>query len=151
MVNIYTAFEAVLKAALPQDCKIFQANMPQQNMDSLARESAKICTYIIYKDRARLNTSGRTPVHEIAVEVSIFGTLAEADKMSNDLTDMLVSQVVESNGWNFDLVHAPTGKRDIWDQRIQGKREYLQFQGFAIEPETVEPEPEDVTGTAGQS
>ena len=136
MVTIYEAFEAVIRqAAIPPDCRIFQANMPLQNMDALARESALLCTYLISKDRARLNTDGRTPVHEVTIEVSFFGTLAEVDKMSADLSELLVSSVVTAKGWTFDLVHAPTGKRDIWEPRIQGKREFIQFQGFAIEPE----------------
>ena len=134
MVKIYDAFESLLKTALPKDCKIFAVNMPLQLMDQLSRETAKLATWLIVTDRVRVNTDGSSPVHEVTIEVSVYGTLDDVDAMAYDLNSVLVGQEVSSSGWRFVLVPGQTGKRDIWDPRIASKREHLQFRGFAIEP-----------------
>jgi hypothetical protein len=137
MTSIYDAIEAVLKAALPADCRIFPVNMPLQLMDQLARETAKLCTYLIFQDRIRQTASGATPVHDITLEISVYGTLADVDSMANDLTTLLVGQEVTAQGWRFYLRPSQAaGRRDVWDPRIAVKREYIQFQGLVIAPES---------------
>ena len=131
---IYDAIETMLKAVVPADCRIFHANMPLQLMDQLSRETAKLATWLIVTDRVRVNTDGSSPVHEVTIEVSVYGTLDDVDAMAYDLNSVLVGQEVSSSGWRFVLVPGQTGKRDIWDPRIASKREHLQFRGFAIEP-----------------
>ena len=133
-VRIYDASELMLKTALPSDCRIFQANMPLQVMDQLARESAKLCTYLIYQDRVRMNSSGATPVHEINLEISLYGTLSDVDDMVKAINGLCLGSPVSASGWQFILLPAQAGRRDVWEPRIQVKREWLQFRGFAIEP-----------------
>ena len=134
MVNIYDAFELLLKTALPKDCRIFQANMPLQLMDQLTRDTAKLATWLIVTDRVRVNTDGSSPVHEVTIEVSVYGSLTDVDTMAYDLTSVLVGQEMSASGWRFVLVPGQAGKRDVWEPRITVKREHLQFRGFAIEP-----------------
>ena len=134
MVNIYDAFEGLLKTALPQDCRIFQANMPLQQMDQLAREAARLCTWLIVTDRVRVNSDGSSPVHEVMIEISVYGSLEDVDTMATDLKDVLIGHETASCGWRFALVPGQAGKRDVWEPRIAAKREHLQFRGFAIEP-----------------
>ena len=135
MVTIYDAIETMLKPVLPQDCRIFQADMPLQVMDSLTRESAKLCAYLIFQDRIHMNSSGATSVHEVVIEFSFYGSLADVDSMAAELSALLVGSEVNAAGWRFVLTPAPTGKRDIWEPRIQVKREWIQYRGLAIEPE----------------
>lgn len=143
MTTIYDAFEAVLKTALPKDCRIFQANMPLQLMSTLTRETAKLCTYLVFQDRIRVNSSGATPVHEVSIEISLYGTLDDTNSMAASINELLLGQEIKSAGWHFILKSAQAGKRDVWEPGIQVKREWLQYQGFAIEPESA------VIGTAG--
>lgn len=143
MIKIYDAFELLLKTAVPQDCRIFHANMPLQLMDQLTRDTAKLCTWLLFQDRIHVNSSGGTSVHEIIIEISVFGTLDDVDSMARSITEVLVESVVTSGGWKFILTPDTAGKRDIWEPRIQVKREWLRLKGFAIEPESA------VTGTAG--
>ena len=44
--QVYDAIEALIKSVVPEDCRIFQANMPLQLMGSLERETMRICTYL---------------------------------------------------------------------------------------------------------
>jgi hypothetical protein len=117
--------------------------MPLQLMNTLTRETAKLCTYLIFQDRIHLNSSGATPVHEITIEISLYGSLDEITGMAASVNEMLLGAEVNSEGWRFVLRHAQAGKRDIWEPGIMVKREWLQYQGLAIEPESA------VTGTAG--
>ena len=134
--RIYDALEEILKAVVPTGCRIFHANMPLQLMDQLARESMKICTFLVQQDRIRMNTSGITPVHDVIVEVSFYGSLADVDDMAKALNTALIGNDIEALGWHFCLYPSQqAGKRDVWDPRIQVKREWLQFRGLAIEPE----------------
>ena len=134
--RIYDAIEAMLKTVLPKGCRIFHANMPLQVMDQLQRETAQLCTYILQQDIIRRNTSGATPVHEVIIEVSFYGSLTDVDGMAAALNGLLIGSEIESEGWRFCLYPSPqAGKRDIWEPRIQAKRDWLQYRGFAIEPE----------------
>jgi len=133
--RIYDAFESLIRNAVPEDCKVFQANMPLQLMDSLARETMRVCTYLLIQDRVRNTASGSTPVHEVLIEVSFYGSLDDADTMSKDLTAQICGQTVTAEGWSFSLVAGQAGKRDVWEPRITVKREHLQFRGLAVEPE----------------
>lgn len=132
--SIYDAFEAFLRSVLPEGCKIFQANMPFQQMQSLARETAQVCTWLISADVPRVNSSGRTPVHDMTIEVNLFGTLAEADANANAVIDALVGEQILSEGWDFVLHQARPGRRDIWEPQVQVKRVWLSFSGLVIEP-----------------
>ena len=145
MITIYDAFESVLKAAVPDDCRIFHVNMPLQLMSTLTRETAKLCTYLIFQDRIRLNSSGSTPIHEVSIELSLYGTLEDVNSMAASVNEMLLGQEVNASGWRFVLKQQQAGKRDIWEPGLQVKREWLQYQGFAIEPENSAAD----TGTAG--
>ena len=137
--RIYDALEALLKSAVPEDCRIFQANMPLQLMDQLARETARLCTYLVQQDRNRMTASGRTPVHEVTIEVSFYGSLADVDDMATALNGILIGNEVEFEGWRFCLYPSPqAGKRDVWEPRAAVKREWLQYKGLAIEPEDEE-------------
>ena len=134
--RIYDGIEALLKAVVPTGCRIFHANMPLQVMDQLQRETAQLCTYLVQQDNIRMNSSGPTPVHEVLVEVSFFGSLADVDDMAANLSALLIGNEITAEGWRFCLYPSPqSGKRDIWEPRIQVKREWLQFKGFAIEPD----------------
>ena len=138
-MTIYEVIEALLKAVLPQDCRIYQGNMPMQLMDQLQRETMRICTYLVFQDRIRMNSSGATTVHEIIVEFSLFGSLSDANDMANSVSELFIGQTVEVGGWHISLFPAPNvGKRDIWEPRVAVKREWLQFKGFAIEPDPEE-------------
>ncbi|MBQ6508076.1 MAG: hypothetical protein IJI07_01260 [Flexilinea sp.] len=145
MKTMHDAFETILKAALPKDCRIFSINMPLQLMNTLTRETAKLCTYLIQQDRIRLNSSGASPVHEVTIEVSLYGSLDEINSMAASVNGMLLGQEIKASGWRFVLKPAQPGKRDVWEPGIQVKREWLQYQGFAIEPENAGAD----TGTAG--
>ena len=134
--TIYEAIETILKAVLPQDCRIYHANIPLQVQDQLQRETMRLCSYLVFQDRVHVNSSGPTPVHEVIIEFSFYGNLTDASEMANDLTAMLVGDTVTSKGWRFCLYPAPgSGKRDVWEPRVAVKREWLQLKGFAIEPE----------------
>ena len=134
--HLYDVFEGLLRSVLPDDCRIFQANMPLQLMDALTRESARLCTYLVFQDRIRMNSSGATPVHDVTVEINLYaGTIDDVDTMSRAVSDLFVGKEVTDSGWCFVLYPAQTGKRDIWEPRIQVKREWIQFRGLAIEPE----------------
>ena len=135
---IYDAIETMLKAVVPADCRIFHANMPLQLMDQLTRSTAKLCTYLVFQDRIHMNSSGATPIHEITIEFSFYGSLSDVDDMAKDLNTLLVGTEVNAGGWRFILAPAQNGRQDIWEPRLQVKREWLRFTGFAIEPETTE-------------
>ena len=139
--RVYDALEQLIKGVLPADCKVFQANMPLQIMDSLQRETMRICTYLIYQDRIRINSSGITPVHEVMIEISCYGTLNDVDDMARALNELFIGHELVSLGWRFALYPSPqSGKRDIWEPRVRVKREWLQFKGIVIEPDESEHE-----------
>ena len=149
--RVYDALEELIRSVVPSDCRIFQANMPLQLMDQLARESARICTYLVFQDRRRQNSSGATLVHDISVEFSFYGSLAAVDDMTTALTGLFTGSIVESSGWRFCLhPNQQSGRRDVWEPRISVKREWLQFEGIAIEPE-AETESEEAEASGGNN
>ena len=135
---VYNAIEHLIRAAVPSDAKVFQANMPFQVMGTLQREAARIVTYLITADRRRVNTSGATPVHELTIEVNFFGTLTDADSMANAFSDLVTGEEYKVNGWTIDLDQQ--SRRDIWEPQVAVKHVWTQFRGLAIGPEN---------GTAG--
>ena len=141
MVTIYDAFDAVLKEMLPEDCRLFRLTMPLQLIQSLIRDNVKLCVWSLSSDQIRVNTSGATPVHEVSIDISVFGTLEEAAAMASAILAGLIGSDVESSGWHFVLRQRQPGKQDLWEPQIQTRREWIQLTGIVIEPA--------VTGTAG--
>ena len=141
VVTIYDAFDSILKSMLPADCKVFRLSIPMQMINSLTRETAKLCVWMLTGDQIRVNTSGATPVHEVTIDVSVFGTLEDASDMANTLLAGFIGKGIEADGWHFELRQKMPGKQDLWEPQIQDKRVWLQLTGIVIEPA--------VTGTAG--
>ena len=136
--RVYDAIESLIRAAVPADAKVFQANMPFQVMGTLQREAARIVTYLITADKRRVNSSGSTPVHEITVDVNFFGSLADADDMANAFSDLVTGEEYKVRQWT--IIIDQQNRRDIWEPQVAVKRVYAQFKGLAIAPEN---------GTAG--
>lgn len=132
--QIYDAVTDLLKAVLPEDCRIFHGAVPLQVLDSLQRQAARICVWLISSDQPRVNTSGATPVHEITLEASLFGQLGDIDSMVVSLTEATTGNEIEVDGWTFDI--DVRTRRDMWEAQIQTKRAWLQFRGLVIEPAT---------------
>lgn len=126
----YEDFEAVLKRALP-GVLVFQANMPFVKMDELARASVKTVTYLFYQDIERVTSSGPSGVHDVLIEVNLFGDLTEIDRMADALNAVLLSDDVKSGGRTFCL--AVKDKKDIWEPDIKAKRIWIQYKGLMIE------------------
>ena len=135
---IYDAIETLIKAAVPADAKVFQANMPFQIMSTLQREAARIVTYLISADRRRVNSSGATPVHEITLEINFFGTLQDADEMASAFSDLITGEEYTTKGWTIAIDQQ--SRRDIWEPQVAVKHVWTQYKGLAIAPES---------GTAG--
>ena len=128
----YDAFEAILKEALP-GVPVFQANMPFQKMDELARAALKTVTYQFFQDVERVTTSGPSGVHDVIIEVNLFGPLAEIDGMATALNSALLSDDVAAPPFLFTLVLKD--KKDIWEAGIKAKRLWLQYKGLMIKGE----------------
>jgi len=131
-ITRYEAFEAILKEALP-GVLIYQANMPFVKMDELARAAVKVVTYLFYQDTERVTTSGPSGVHDVVIEVSLFGPLEEIDRMGQVLNDVLLHRDVESGNWVFAL--SMKDKKDIWEPNIKSKRIWLQYKGLMLNEE----------------
>ncbi len=127
--NQYEAFEAVLKAAMP-NVPVFQANMPFTKMDELARASVKTATYLFYQDTERVNSSGATGVHDVIIEVNLFGPLDEINRMAADLNTLLLNNDLTVRSWLFCL--SVKDKKDIWEPNIKAKRLWIQYKGLMI-------------------
>lgn len=125
----YEAFEAILKEIFP-GVPVFQANMPLLKMDELARAEVKTVTYLFYQDTARVTTSGPSGVHDVIIEVNLFGPLDAIDEMAKSLTTVLLSDDVEMDPFVFTLVLKD--KKDIWEAGIKAKRLWMQFSGLMI-------------------
>ncbi len=125
----YEAFEAVLKEVLP-GVLIYQANMPFVKMDEMARAAVKAVTYLFFQDTERVTTSGASGVHDVLIEVNLFGPLEEIDRMAQILNGALLHQEVESENWCFAL--NIKDKKDIWDPNIKAKRLWIQYKGLMI-------------------
>lgn len=128
--NQYEAFEAVLKEALPGTL-VFQANMPFSKMDELARAASKVVTYLFFQDTERVTTSGKSGVHDAAIEVNLFGPLNVIDQMATVLSQLFLNEEPVSSGWTFSLVIQD--KKDIWEPDIKAKRIWIQYKGLMIE------------------
>ena len=135
---VYDAIEALIRAAVPSDAKVYQANMPFQVMSTLQRETAMIVTYLISADHRRVNSSGATPVHEITIEINFFGTLQDADEMASAFSDLVSGEEYTAKGWTIAIDQQ--SRRDIWEPQASVKHVWTQFKGLAIAPES---------GTAG--
>lgn len=135
---VYDAIETLIRAAVPSDAKVFQANMPFQIMSTLQRETARIVTYLISADRRRVNSSGATPVHEITIEINFFGTLQDADEMASAFSDLITGEEYTTKGWTIAIDQQ--SRRDIWEPQVAVKHIWTQYKGLAIAPES---------GTAG--
>ena len=131
--RVYDAIESLIRAAVPSDARVFQANMPFQVMGTLARETARIVTYMITTDRRRVNSSGATPVHEITLEVNFYGSLADADDMANNFSNLVTGEEYKVKKWT--IVIDQQSRRDIWEPQVAVKHIWTQFKGLAIEPE----------------
>lgn len=125
----YEVFEAILKAAL-SDVLVFQANMPFVKMDELARASVKVVTYLFYQDTERVTSSGASGVHDVVIEVNLFGPLEDIDRMANALNVLLLNDDVTVGRWTFTL--GIKDKKDIWEPDIKAKRLWLQYKGLMI-------------------
>lgn len=112
---------------------IYQANMPFVKMDELARAAVKVVTYLFYQDTERVTTSGPSGVHDVVIEVSLFGPLEEIDRMGQVLNDVLLHRDVESGNWVFAL--SMKDKKDIWEPNIKSKRIWLQYKGLMLNEE----------------
>lgn len=128
----YEAFEAVLKSVFP-DVMVFQANMPFVKMDELARAAVKTVTYLFFQDTERVTTSGASGVHDVVIEVNLFGPLDEIDRMAQELNALLLNDDVQSGQWCFTLVMKD--KKDIWEPNIKSKRLWIQYKGLMIREE----------------
>ena len=127
--NQYEAFEAILKSIFP-DIPVFQANMPLLKMDELARAEVKTVTYLFYQDVERVTTSGPSGVHDVVIEVNLFGPLDTIDGMAESLNLVLLSDDVEMSSFTFSLVLKD--KKDVWEAGIKAKRLWLQYKGLMI-------------------
>lgn len=125
----YEAFEAILKGVFP-GIPVFQANMPLLKMDELARAEVKTATYLFYQDTERVTTSGPSGVHNVIIEVNLFGPLSEIDRMAEELNTVLLSDDVEMEPFVFTLVLQD--KKDIWEAGIKAKRLWMQYKGLMI-------------------
>jgi len=132
--QVYDAVTALLKAALPDDCRIFHGAVPLQVLDSLQRQTAHICVWLITADKVRINSSGSTPVHEITIEASLFGSLEDIDDMASELIALTTGEEIEAKYWTFDIDLRT--RKDMWEPQIQTKRVWLQLAGIAIAPQT---------------
>ena len=128
----YEAFEAVLKSVFP-DVMVFQANMPFVKMDELARAAVKTVTYLFFQDTERVTTSGASGVHDVVIEVNLFGPLDEIDRMAQELNAFVLNDDVQSGQWCFTLVMKD--KKDIWEPNIKSKRLWIQYKGLMIKEE----------------
>ena len=128
--NQYEAFEALLKEALP-NTPVFQANMPFAKMDELARAAAKTVTYLFFQDTQRVNSSGPSGVHNVVIEINLFGPLAEIDAMAAALNELFLADDVTADRWTFCL--SVKDKKDIWEPNIKAKRIWIQYSGLMIE------------------
>lgn len=128
--NQYEAFETILKAMLPGTL-VYQANMPFVKMDEMARAEAKAVTYLFYQDIERITTSGASGVHDVLIEVNLFGRLEEIDQMAATLNDLLLNDDVTAERWTFAL--SVKDKKDIWEPNIKSKRLWIQYKGIMIE------------------
>lgn len=125
----YDAFEAILKEIVP-GVPVFQANMPFQKMDELARAAVKTVTYLFYQDTERVYMDGPSGVHDVVIEVNLFGPLDEIDRMAGALNAVLLSDDVEKAPYTFSLVLKD--KKDIWEPGIKAKRLWMQYKGIMI-------------------
>ena len=125
----YEAFEAILKEAFP-NVPVFQANMPLLKMDELARAEVTTVTYLFYQDTERVNTSGPSGVHDVTIEVNLFGPLDTIDGMAESLNTILLSEDVDEDAYTFTLVLKD--KKDIWEAGIKSKRIWMQYTGLMI-------------------
>ena len=127
--NQYEAFEAVLKGVFP-GVPVFQANMPLLKMDELARAEVKTVTYLFYEDTERVTTSGASGVHDVMIEVNLFGPLDVIGGMAEALNGVLLSDDVEVSPFTFTLVLKD--KKDVWEAGIKAKRLWMQYKGLMI-------------------
>ena len=125
----HEAFEAVLKSVLPGTL-LYQANMPFVKMDELARAEVKAVTYLFYQDNERVTTSGAAGVHDVLIEVNLFGPLEEIDRMAQALNGLFLNDDIRSGGWTFTL--SVKDKKDIWEPGIKSKRIWIQYKGLMI-------------------
>lgn len=130
--NQHEAFESILKETLP-GVLVFQANMPFVKMDELAKASVKTVTYLFFTDRPRVTTSGASGVHDVVIEVNVFGQLDEIDKMAAALNSVFLDDDVTADRWTFSLVVDQDGQKDIWEPGIKAKRVFIRYRGLMIE------------------
>lgn len=129
-ITQYEAFEKVIKTAIP-DTLVFQANMPLIKMDELARSTVKIVTYLFYQDTERVTSSGASGVHDVIIEINLFGPLEEIDRMAKSLNTLLLNDNVSIDTWTFVL--SVKDKKDVWEPNIKSKRLWIQYKGIMIE------------------
>lgn len=127
--NQYEAFESILREAMPGTL-VYQANMPFTKMDELARAAVKTVTYLFYQDTERVTTSGPSGVHDVVIEVNLFGPLEEIDRMASELSALLLSNDVIREQWTFTL--GMKDKKDIWEPNIKAKRLWIQYKGIML-------------------
>ena len=127
--NQYEAFESILREAMPGTL-VYQANMPFTKMDELARAAVKTVTYLFYQDSERVTTSGPSGVHDVVIEVNLFGPLEEIDRMASELSALLLSDDVIRGHWTFTL--GMKDKKDIWEPNIKAKRLWIQYKGIML-------------------
>lgn len=127
--TMHEAFEEILKETLPGTL-IYPVSMPLLKMDELARAEVKTVTYLFFLDNERRTTSGPSGVHDVLIEVNLFGKLDEIDEMAETLNDLFLSDDVSSDFWTFCLT--AKDKKDIWDPNIKAKRIWIQYKGIAI-------------------
>lgn len=127
--NQYEAFESILREAMPGTL-VYQANMPFTKMDELARAAVKTVTYLFYQDTERVTTSGPFGVHDVVIEVNLFGPLEEIDRMASELSALLLSDDVIREQWTFTL--GMKDKKDIWEPNIKAKRLWIQYKGIML-------------------
>lgn len=131
--RVYDAIENLIKAAVPADAKVYQANMPFQVMSTLTREASRIVTYLITADRRRVNSSGATPVHDITVELNFYGSLHDCDDMANAFSDLVTGEEYTTKKWTIAIDQQ--SRRDIWEPQVAVKHIWAQYKGLAIAPE----------------
>lgn len=127
--NQYEAFEAVLKSALP-GVPVWQANMPFLKMDELARAETKTVTYLFFNDTERLRTGGSSGVHDVSIEINLFGPLNALEEMANAVTAKFLNDEPNAAPYLFTLV--VQDKKDIWEPNIKAKRVWLRLKGLMI-------------------
>ena len=128
-LNQYEAFEKILKAVIA-NVPVWQANMPFTKMDELARAAARTVTYLFFRDVERIRSGEASGVHDVVIEVNLFGPLEDIDGMAAALNSVLLNEEVETDGWLFSLVLRD--KKDIWEPDIKSKRIWLQYGGLMI-------------------